>query len=136
MCDRWLHSFENFLADMGKAPEGYSLERKDNNAHYCPDNCTWIPQPHQSKNKRTSKRVEWSGRTLIVSDWESKLRITRGFLSGRLKRGMPLPIAMEAARLASISNTRQYRKRIGTAPSAPLSNQLIEHQEGATQRPK
>lgn len=28
VCERWLHSFENFLTDMGERPEGMSIERK------------------------------------------------------------------------------------------------------------
>jgi len=30
VCDRWLHSFENFLADMGVRPVGMTIERENN----------------------------------------------------------------------------------------------------------
>jgi hypothetical protein len=52
VCDRWKNSFENFLADMGERPEGYSIERLDPFGNYEPDNCTWIPLADQWKNKR------------------------------------------------------------------------------------
>lgn len=53
VCERW-NSFENFLLDMGEKPEGYSIERKDNNGNYEPDNCEWIPRGDQNKNTRRS----------------------------------------------------------------------------------
>jgi hypothetical protein len=59
VCDRWRHSFENFLADLGERPPGrYSIERIDVNGNYEPDNCKWIPLRDQVKNRRCSKRLD------------------------------------------------------------------------------
>jgi hypothetical protein len=43
VCERWLHSFENFLADMGERPKGYTLSRLDHSGNYEPANCEWAP---------------------------------------------------------------------------------------------
>ena len=51
VCERW-HDVANFFEDMGRAPDGYSIERHDVNGNYEPSNCSWIPKKHQSKNRR------------------------------------------------------------------------------------
>lgn len=62
VCERWMNSFENFFADMGKRPDGYSIERINNDGNYEPGNCKWIPRPHQSKNQRSNKQLEYNGK--------------------------------------------------------------------------
>ncbi len=52
VCDRWLESFENFLADMGEKPPGLTLDRKNNDGSYEPSNCRWATREEQAINKR------------------------------------------------------------------------------------
>lgn len=56
VCDRWLDSFENFLADMGHSPSSkHSLDRKNNDGNYAPDNCRWATAKEQANNRRPRK---------------------------------------------------------------------------------
>lgn len=56
VCDRWL-KFENFLADMGEPPKGYTLDRERVDEGYHPGNCRWVDGSTQAKNKRSRTTV-------------------------------------------------------------------------------
>jgi hypothetical protein len=57
VCDRWLHSFENFLADLGPRPAGKTLDRINNDLGYWPGNCKWSTRSEQQRNQRPRKLV-------------------------------------------------------------------------------
>ena len=55
VCDRWRNSYEDFANDMGIKPEGYSLDRINNELGYSPDNCKWSTVEEQLSNRRHYK---------------------------------------------------------------------------------
>ena len=62
VCKRWLHSFENFLKDIGEPPsKEHSLDRIDSNGNYEPDNCKWSTQKEQIKNRRSFRKSKYRG---------------------------------------------------------------------------
>lgn len=79
--------FENFLADMGMCPEGYSLERLDNNDGYNKLNCRWIPRKDQPKNTSRCVKLKINGVELILSEWCRRQGLPYGAVRARLKRG-------------------------------------------------
>lgn len=57
VCERWLNSFENFLADMGEpADSAFSLERLDVNGNYEPNNVVWACEFVQVMNKQSTQK--------------------------------------------------------------------------------
>ena len=55
VCKRW-QKFENFLIDMGKRPEGMTLDRIDNDSGYYQKNCRWATFHEQRCNSRPFSR--------------------------------------------------------------------------------
>lgn len=58
VCERWQgeQGFVNFLADMGLRPAGMTIDRKNVNGNYEPDNCRWATNSEQQKNKRKNPK--------------------------------------------------------------------------------
>ena len=46
--------FPAFLRDMGECPEGFCLDRKDNNGHYSKENCRWATPAESGRNRSTT----------------------------------------------------------------------------------
>lgn len=95
VCERWLNSFENFLADMGRRPSPvHSLDRKDNDGNYEPGNCRWATAREQANNSSHVRWLAHGGVTLSLTGWAHHLGIGRTALEQRLRKGVPLAIAL------------------------------------------
>lgn len=89
VCERWLRSFWDFYKDMGKRPgSGYSLDRKDVNGNYEPDNCRWATAEEQSNNKRNNVVVDVLGFATTIAQLARELEIPTSTISARMRRGM------------------------------------------------
>lgn len=88
VCERWMNSFENFFEDMGKRPTSkHSIERRNTNGNYEPDNCSWDIQYVQDRNKRNNVYFTYNGVSYIKRDWERILKLPFGTISSYSKRG-------------------------------------------------
>ena len=85
VCREW-DSFEQFLADMGRRPDGMTLERLDVDGDYTPKNCVWATSKDQAFNRRTTKHkaICWRGETRSLVDWSGVVGISQSTLHRRL----------------------------------------------------
>lgn len=95
VCDKWRDSFDAFLADMGEKPDGFTLDRVDNDGNYEPSNCKWSTPKEQANNRSTCIYVEYNGETKTVKQWSEELGISFSALLKRL-RNWPLDKALTA----------------------------------------
>lgn len=93
--DRRWDVFENFLADMGQAPEEMSLDRIDVNGNYEKTNCRWATREQQANNTRSNVFIEWNGKRQTRSQWEKEFGMRPTTLRSRLRAGWSMERAMQ-----------------------------------------
>ncbi len=95
ICDRWRGSFEAFLEDVGRRPgPGYSIDRIEVDGNYEPGNVRWATKSEQAGNRRSSRVIQFGGERLCLTELARRYGFKRGTLQARLKRGMPLGLAL------------------------------------------
>ncbi len=87
VCRRWLEGFENFYADMGPRPDGFSLDRIEVDGDYAPENCRWASNLRQQNNRRSNHFLTVAGKTQSIADWAREYGLSDATISGRIKRG-------------------------------------------------
>ena len=71
VCDEWRGSYLSFR---GWALEngyrfGLTIDRRDNDKGYYPDNCHWITHKQQQFNKRDNRLIVINGITKTATEW-------------------------------------------------------------------
>lgn len=77
ICNEWLknHSaFEKWALQNGYK-KGLTIDRKNENEDYCPENCRWITLEDNAKYKSTTRLLEVDGEIHTGRDWAKILNI-------------------------------------------------------------
>lgn len=91
VCDEW-REFQRFR-DWAKET-GYSetairgectLERKNVNGPYSPENCRWATNKEQQNNRRNNFFITFRGKTQTLKQWTEELDLPYGTIRSRIK---------------------------------------------------
>ncbi|TXH19065.1 MAG: hypothetical protein E6R03_01130 [Hyphomicrobiaceae bacterium] len=119
--DRWKgdQGFPNFLSDMGERPtKNHTIERRNNNEGYCPENCSWETRNAQYYNRSTNSRLTLNGETLTITEWAAKIGISPPNIYARLNK---LNWPIERA-LTEPPNKKYARRKNHDAPGSLSSD--------------
>lgn len=88
VCERWLCSFQHFLADVGLAPSpSHSIDRIDNNGNYEPGNVRWATKSEQADNQRRTVLLTVDGVTKTFTEWVKDSPLRPSGVRRRIERG-------------------------------------------------
>ncbi len=115
VCERWRHSFVNFLSDMGERPtKKHSIERKENSGDYTPENCVWATSKQQSRNTRRNHFLTIDGVCKIIQDWSEESGVSQSVICHRINHRKWEPRAAVFTPME-----RSTRSKSSAGPSGP-----------------
>ena len=123
VCEQWRESFWKFFSDMGPRPNGGTIERKNNDNGYSPDNCIWASRKEQQNNQSANHLVSWCGETKTVTQWAEEIGVSANTMIYRLRRGWPIEYVFSTdiskrtgpkteQRAQQAANSREARKSL------------------------
>ena len=74
--------------------ENLTIERKDTNGNYCPENCCWSTLKEQENNRRNNRMLEYSGKTQTMAKWAEEYNLDYHLFQMRLEKGWSIERAL------------------------------------------
>lgn len=85
ICEEWrdFQSFYNWAMAHGYE-ENLTIDRIDNDGDYSPENCRWVTNKIQQRNKRTNRILIYNGESHPLIEWAEILGINAKTLKSRI----------------------------------------------------
>ena len=139
ICEAWKNDFVTFRdwAMENGYKDNLTIERKDVNGDYCPENCCWITASEQAKNRRTTLRAkDENGNEIYAMDIAEKNGIPMNVVVARKSRGWDLEKALNTPLIEKTikknvlqisletGNVLAEYESIGEARTFPVSSEI------------
>lgn len=88
ICDEWkddVQVFYNWATENGYR-DGLTIDRKNNDGNYCPENCRWATMKAQANNRRSNVLITYNGKTKNMQQWASDAGIPYQVLWQRISK--------------------------------------------------
>jgi hypothetical protein len=113
VCDEWQSDFWKFVEDMGPRPDGYTLDRIDNEKGYFPENCRWASRSQQQRNRRVTVYVEVEGRRHKAIDLAKIAGVKTDTIVNRAAKGFSYDKVIAKEKLQDLSGFALGGKAFG-----------------------
>lgn len=106
MCDGFKRSVRHFVSTVGKRPEGYEIDRIDNDGHYSCGECDhckeqgwtmnlrWTTHKENCKNKGNNRFITFQGKTQTIGEWQDETGIHHMVIHRRIRSGWSVKRAL------------------------------------------
>lgn len=88
VCPAWLKDpkkFEEWSMNNGYA-KNLTIDRINVNGDYCPENCRWVDNKIQQRNKRNNRYIFYNGERKCLSEWCECMNLSKSAISHRVER--------------------------------------------------
>lgn len=88
--------YKSYLKHIEKyGPKNTQIDRINNNDNYYKENCRWVTCKENSRNRRTSRYIEYNGVKKCIAEWAEILGVHRQSLRYRLNNGWTIDNIIE-----------------------------------------
>jgi len=96
LCEEWQNydAFATWSLKHGYA-DNLTIDRIDNNGNYEPNNCRWVTQKENCRNKGNNHLVTIDGETHCVAEWIEIMGLTYGKVYSKVHQGMTVEQSLE-----------------------------------------
>lgn len=111
VCDEWKEYivFRNWALQNGYSDK-LTIDRKDNDKGYNPDNCRWVTTKENNRNKRNTVMIEYEGEKKPLIEWAEIMGINHKTVKTRIRRGWSTEKALETPVQRKMQGTNHIKK--------------------------
>lgn len=88
ICNEWRNSFNSFMQwsyENGYA-DNLTIDRKNNNKGYQPDNCRWVSNKENCRNKRNNHCLTYNGQAKTITEWAEITGLSKEVIRYRITK--------------------------------------------------